>query len=100
MRKEVARPKEAITDIKQGKFDMKDVLMIIASPFLGILSQNFITEFLRIPYVMAFPITLYLLFLPSGIHAKKNYQVALQVLLKDRKIYHAITLPKEEEHEI
>lgn len=100
MRKEVARPKEAITNVKQGKFDMKDVLMIVASPFLGILSQNFIPEILRIPYVIAFPVSLYLLFSPSGIHAKKNYQVALQVLLKDRKIYHAINLSEEEEHEI
>jgi hypothetical protein len=100
MRKEVARPKEALTNIKHGKFDMKDVLMIMASSILGFLSQIFIPEVLRVPYIMSFPITLYLLFSPSGIHAKKNYQVALQVLLKDRKIYHAITLSKEEEHEI
>ena len=28
MRREVARPKEAITNIKQGKFDFKDVLLL------------------------------------------------------------------------
>lgn len=95
MRKEVARPKEAITNIKQGKFDMKDVLIIIASVFVGIISQYLVPEILVILYVLAYPLTLYILFSPSDIPNKKNYQVAIQVLLKDRKVYHAINAPKE-----
>lgn len=101
MSKSVARPKEAITNIKQGKFDFKDVLFIVGSPFIGMISQYLVPELIKIPYILAYPVTLYLLLSPSDIHGKKNYQVAIQVLLKDRKNYHSINPPKEEiTHEI
>ncbi|QGP77199.1 hypothetical protein [Tetragenococcus halophilus] len=35
MRKEVARPKEAVTQIKQGKLDMKDIFVILGSTAIG-----------------------------------------------------------------
>ncbi|OTO77414.1 MULTISPECIES: hypothetical protein [unclassified Enterococcus] len=97
MRREVARPKEAITNIKQGRFDFKDVLFIVGSPFIGMLSQYLVPEILNIPYILAYPVIFYLLLSPSDIHGKKNYQVAIQVLLKDRKVYHSITPPEEDE---
>ncbi|MFR6671194.1 MAG: hypothetical protein ACLUSM_01680 [Enterococcus avium] len=101
MRREVARPKEAITNIKQGKFDFKDVLFIVGSPFIGMISQYLVPEMLSIPYIFTYPVISYLLLSPSDIHGKKNYQVAMQVLLKDRRIYHSINHPKEEEsHEV
>lgn len=96
MVKEIARPKEAITNIKQGKFDFKDVLFIVGSPFIGMISQYLVPELLKVPYILSYPVILYLLLSPSDIHNKKNYQVAVQVLLKDRKIYHSINPPKEE----
>ncbi|EOH86320.1 hypothetical protein [Enterococcus pallens] len=97
MRKEVSRPKEAVTNIKQGKFDFKDVLLIVGSPLIGIISSYLVPSILEIPYILAYPAILYLLLSPSDIHGKKNYQVAIQVLLKDRKIYHSVNPPREEE---
>lgn len=97
MRKEVSRPKEAITNIKQGRFDFKDVLFIVGSPLLGMISKYLVPDILQVFYILAYPAILYLLLSPSSIHGKKNYQVAIQVLLKDKRIYHSINPPKEEE---
>lgn len=50
MRKEVARPKEAVTQIKQGKLDMKDIFVILGSTAIGYFSKNFVPEILEIAY--------------------------------------------------
>lgn len=90
MRKEIARPKEAITPIKQGKLDMKDVFVILGSTAIGYFSKSFVPEILEIGYIASYPIILYLLLSPSEVAGKKNFQVLLQLLRKDRQVYHTI----------
>lgn len=100
MRREIARPKEAIVKIKQGKFDMLDVFIILGSAGIGLVTKHFVPMLLQIPYIGFYPLAFYLLLSPSDVPNKKNYQVALQLLLKDRKVYHAINPSKEDNHEV
>lgn len=97
MRKEVARPKEAVTQIKQGKLDMKDIFVILGSTTIGYFSKNFVPEILEIAYIVTYPIILYLLLSPSDVAGKKNLQVLLQLLRKDQQIYHAIVQRRSKE---
>lgn len=97
MRKEVARPKEAVTQIKQGKLDMKDIFVILGSTAIGYFSKNFVPEILEIAYIVTYPIILYLLLSPIDVAGKKNLQVLLQLLRKDQQIYHAIVQRRSKE---
>ncbi|MCC4313470.1 MULTISPECIES: hypothetical protein [Carnobacterium] len=97
MSRMVIRPAEIITKTKYDKIDIKDAFIIIGSAgigFLFTLSKQFVFSYLEFPFVLAFPITLYILLSPSEIPKKKTYQIAKIVLLKDRKTYRPIKRPK------
>ena len=96
MRKTIERPKEAITKVKTGKLDMKDVFIIFAAWGFGYLTKVFVAPIIEIGYVIAYPISMYLLLSPSNVPAKKN----IKLFLKDKTTYHSILPPKEQEHEI
>lgn len=96
MRRTVARPKEAVTEIKQGKLDMPDVMIILGSAFPGYLTKALVPEIFEFVYVLAFPVSLYFLLSPSEVPEKKNYQVILQLAFKDGGTYPAIPRPKED----
>ncbi|EKQ3607624.1 hypothetical protein HRF14_10815 [Enterococcus faecalis] len=100
MRKTIERPKEAITKVKTGKLDMKDVFIIFAVWGFGYLTKVFVAPIIEIGYVIAYPISMYLLLSPSNVPAKKNIQVVIQLFLKDKTTYHSILPQKEQEHEI
>ena len=101
MRREIARPTETVTTIKQGNFELKDWLFILGSAAIGFFSKFLVAGIFEVGYVLAYPISFYFLLSPSDIPNKKNYQVALQVLLKDSNTYHAINPPtKEGKHEV
>ena len=100
MRKTIERPKEAITKVKTGKLDMKDVFIIFAAWGFGYLTKVLVAPIIEIGYVIAYPISMYLLLSPSNVPAKKNIQVVIQLFLKDKTTYHSILPPKEQEHEI
>jgi len=101
MRKTIERPKEAITKIKTGRMDMKDIFIIFVAWGFGYLTKFFVAPIVEIGYVFAYPISFYLLLSPSTVPGKKNIQVIIQLFLKDRATYHAILPPKEgESHEV
>ena len=97
MRKTIERPKEAITKVKTGKLDMKDVFIIFAAWGFG-----YLTKFCRTNHrnrvCDSIPYFYVSLLSPSNVPAK-NIQVVIQLFLKDKTTYHSI-LPKEQEHEI
>ena len=95
MRKTIERPKEAITKVKTGK-----LFIIFAAWGFGYLTKVFVAPIIEIGYVIAYPISMYLLLSPSNVPAKKNIQVVIQLFLKDKTTYHSILPPKEQEHEI
>ena len=99
MRKTIERPKEAITKVKTGKLDMKDVFIIFAAWGFGYLTKVFVEPIIEIGYVIAYPISMYLYYL-QVMFLPKNIQVVIQLFLKDKTTYHSILPPKEQEHEI
>lgn len=54
MRKTIERPKEAITKVKTGKLDMKDVFIIFAAWGFGYLTKVFVAPIIEIGYVIAY----------------------------------------------
>ncbi|EOI51498.1 hypothetical protein [Enterococcus gilvus] len=100
MRREVARPKEAVTEIKQGKLDLADVLIIMGSAIVGFLTKFLVPEILEVVYVLAYPISLYFLLSPSDVPNKKTYQVVIQLFFKDNRTYPAMPKSKEETDEL
>lgn len=96
MRQVVERPKEAITRIKTGKMDMKDMFIIFATWGFGYITKGLVAPVIEIGYVFAYPVSMYFLLSPSNVPGKKNIQVILQLFFKDRKTYHSILPPEEE----
>lgn len=107
MRREIRVPEEIQATAKWSKLTVLDGIIITCSFALGFLSKGIIFPLLQMPYVAFFPISLYILLLPSrDVPGRKNYQVALTVLKKDRNIYKSIDINssfnkvEEEEDEI
>lgn len=82
MRKTIERPKEAITKVKTGKLDMKDVFIIFAAWGFGYLTKIFVAPIIEIGYVIAYPISMYLLLSPSNVPAKKKYSSGHSIIFK------------------
>ncbi|MFS0882517.1 DUF5592 family protein [Metabacillus niabensis] len=93
MRRTIRVPEEIQANSKWSKLTVLDGIIIVASLGVGWFTKFIVHPFLAIPYVALFPITLYILLLPSiNVPGKKNYQTAIQVLTKDRKVYKSISL--------
>ena len=99
MRKTIERPKEAITKVKTGKLDMKDVFIIFAAWGFGYLTKVFVVFNHRNRVCDSIPYFYVSLLSPSNVPAKK-YSSGHSIILKDKTIYHSILPPKEQEHEI
>ena len=74
MRKTIERPKEAITKVKTGKLDMKDVFIIFAAWGFGYLTKVFVEPIIEIGYVIAYPISMYLYYLQVMFLPKKIFK--------------------------
>lgn len=91
MRREIRVPEEIQATAKWSKLTVLDGIIITSSFAIGFLSKGIVFPLLQIPYVAFFPISLYILLLPSAdVPSRKNYQVAMTVLRKDRNIYKSI----------
>ncbi|CEN25508.1 Uncharacterised protein [[Clostridium] sordellii] len=93
MRREIRVPEEIQATAKWSKLTVLDGIIIICSFGIGFLSKGIVFPLLQIPYVAFFPIALYILLLPSAdVPSRKNYQVAITVLRKDRNVYKSIDI--------
>ncbi|MEG0235867.1 MAG: DUF5592 family protein [Bacilli bacterium] len=93
MRREIRVPEEIQATAKWSKLTVLDGIIITCSFGIGFFSKGIVFPLLQIPYVALFPISLYILLLPSiDVPGRKNYQVALTVLKKDRNIYRSIDI--------
>lgn len=99
MAKVVQRPKETLTTIQQSKkLSVPDTLTIGGLVLVAYVTKIVVPEIMQIPYVAVTALSGYLLFSPSGVPKKKNYQMILQLVLKDRQLYHSCQ--KGASHEI
>ncbi|MCA1028836.1 DUF5592 family protein [Cytobacillus kochii] len=92
MRRSVRVPEEISADPKWAKLTVLDGLIIISSIAIGYFTKWIVHPYLEIFYVGFFPIALFVLLLPSTVPHKKNFQTALTVFRKDRKVYKSISL--------
>ena len=81
MRKTIERPKEAITKVKTGKLDMKDVFIIFAAWGFGYLTKVFVAPIIEIGYVIAYPISMYLYYL-QVMFLPKKYSSGHSIIFK------------------
>ena len=81
MRKTIERPKEAITKVKTGKLDMKDVFIIFAAWGFGYLTKVFVEPIIEIGYVIAYPISMYLYYL-QVMFLPKKYSSGHSIIFK------------------
>lgn len=95
MSKTVYRPKKIKIETQYNEaYSMVDVFLLLGSSGVGFITKGIVFSWLQFVYVAFLPISLFFLLAPSGIVGKKNYQVALQVIMKDRKVYHPIKKSK------
>lgn len=93
MRRSLRVPEEIQASAKWSKLTVLDGIIIIASLGVGWITKWIVLPILEVPYVALFPISLYVLLLPSSnVPHKKNYQTAMIVLKKDRKVYKSLSL--------
>ena len=81
MRKTIERPKEAITKVKTGKLDMKDVFIIFAAWGFGYLTKVLSHPIIEIGYVIAYPISMYLYYL-QVMFLPKKYSSGHSIIFK------------------
>ena len=81
--KTIERPKEAITKVKTGKLDMKDVFIIFVG--LRLFNKSFVA-IIEIGYVIAYPISMYLYYL-QVMFLPKKYSSGHSIILKDKTTY-------------